>query len=152
MTSNQFELLERDWELVQVVCNEAKKAQKIVGNTFQGKRFRKAEVRKPLNVMKRNHKKVKSSFTRKSKVLRKLSPRASNYIQNRLKEFDEQLESMTNFLNSWPWTGLTNLWHLRTDLENFATSYNNFGLEVKMYGDLVKNTIKRTKFTSSRTV
>jgi len=37
------------------------------------------------------------------------------------------------------------------ELQRFWPS-NDFGLEVKMYGDLVKNTIKRTEFTSSRTV
>ena len=137
MTSKQVEKLDGDWELIQVVCNESEKARKLVVKSIRGHRFYRIEVRRSLIIMKKHHKQVKLSFRQKSTVLRKLSPRAAKYVQRELKYFDDELEIMTNSLNKWPWNFFD-----RLNLESFATRYRNFGLEVKMYRDLVKNARK----------
>jgi len=142
LTSKQVQKLDGDWELIQVVCSEAKKAQKLVEKTADSKRFPKSKIIKSLNLMKKHHKQVKSSFRQKSTVLQKLSPRCSDHIQSKLKSYDNWLENMIDEINPWPYGHMLSLLHFGMSVEDFAKSYKNFGVEVKMYRDLVKNARK----------
>ena len=142
LTSKQIQKLDVDWDLIEVVCKESEKINKQMEKSLHGHKFSKIQVRKSLNLMKKHHNQVKLSFKQQSTVLRKLSPRAANYVQRHLKFFDDELEKMTYFLNKWPWHYFESLWHFEMLFERFASSYRDFGLEVKMYKDLVKNTAR----------
>ncbi len=142
LTSKQVEKLDGDWDLIQLVCKESEKAINLVQKSLRGQRFHKKEIRKSLNLMKKHHQQVKHSFRQKSTVLKKLSPRAANYVQSKLKSYDGELEDITDYLNKWPWHFVVGLWHFGLRFERFASSYKNFGLEVRMYRDLVKNTTR----------
>ena len=141
MTIKQIEKLDGDWELIQVVYKEAKKAAKLVEKTPNKKKFQKSQIQKSLKLINKHHRQVKSSFRKKSAVLERLSPRCSNYIQGRLKSFDKSIENMMYEVKEWPYVTLS-MWHFQMTLDGFATDYRDFGLEVKAYRDLVKNTAR----------
>ena len=149
MTSKQVEKLDGDWDLIQAVCKQSEKATILVQKSLRGQRFHKKEIRKSLNLMKKHHQQVKLSFRKKSTVLKKLSPRAANYVQSKLKSFDDELEDITDYLNKWPWNFFEDLWHFSLKFNGFASSYKNFGLEVRMYRDLVKNTARLVDYSGN---
>ena len=141
LTLKQVEKLDGDWELIQVVCKEAKKAAKLVEKTPNKKRFQKSQIQKSLKLIDKHHKQVKSSFREKSSVLVRLSPSCSDYIQSTLESFDEKIKYMMYEVKEWPYLTLS-MWHFQMTLEGFASDYRNFGREVKMFRDLVKNTTR----------
>jgi len=142
LTSKQVKKLDGDWDLIQLVCKESENATNLVQKSLSGQRFHKKEIRKSLNLMKKHHQQVKLSFRQKSTVLKKLSPRAANYVQSELKYFDDELDNITDYLDKWPWHFFEGLWHFSLKFNGFASSYKSFGLEVRMYRDLVQNTAR----------
>ena len=138
MTSKQVEKLDGDWELIQIVYKEAKHTAKLVEKTPNMKRFQKSQIQKCLMLIDKHHRQVKSSFRKKSTVLGRLSPQCSDYIQSTLETFDEKIKNMMYEVKEWPYLTLS-MWHFQMTLEGFASDYRDFGREVKMFRDLVKN-------------
>ena len=148
LTSKQIENLDGDWKYILGICKIAKESQGLVEKSLNSMPVSKTILRQNLKLIREYHKQSKLHFAKKSKILRKLSPRAAEYIKKELKVFDDDLKAITYYVNRWPSGGIGALAQLSQLFSEFAVSYTDFEQELMMYRDLVQNTVKYAKFLS----
>jgi len=142
MILDELEQLDDDWHLIDIICVEAKKCQQLLEKSMHNKPVSKKKLLKSLNRIKKNHQKVMLSFCLKARMFESLSPTASEQIEKRLGALNDYLRTTILNLKRWEKDSIITANHLRHDFIYLAHSYNEFGVETKMFKDLVKNTAR----------
>jgi len=141
MLLDEVEQLDDDWHLIDTICAEAKKCQQLLEKPMHNKPVSKKKLCKSLNLIKKNHQKIMLSFYLRAKILR-FSPKASKQMEKTLKALNDDVRVATLNLKRWETDSAITVNHLRHDFVYLAYSYNEFGVETKMFKDLVKNTAR----------
>ena len=102
----------------------------------------KKKLCKSLNLIKKNHQKVMLSFCLKARILRKFSPKASKQMEKTLKALNDGVRGATHRLKRWENNSGMATIHLMHDFIYLDSTYNDFGVETKIFKDLVKNTAR----------
>lgn len=142
MILDELEQLDDDWHLIDTVCDEAKKCEHLLEKSMHNKPVSIKKLFKSLNLIKKNHQKVMLSFCLKARILQNLSPKASKQMEKRLKVLTDDIRVVTHSLKRWETDSVITANHLKHEFAYLASSYNEFGVETKMFKDLVKNTAR----------
>ncbi len=142
MVLDELELLDDDWNLIDKICNEAKKCQQLLEKSTHNTPTSKKKLHKSVNLIKRNHREMVLSFYLKARMLQSLSPNASEQIEKRLGSLNDYLRVTMLNLKRWEKDSIITANRLRHDFIHLAHIYNEFAIETKMFKDLVKNTAR----------
>jgi len=140
MLLDELEQLDDDRYLIDTICDETKKCQRLLEKSMHNRPVSKKKLYKSFNLIKKNHQEVMLNFCLKARILRKLSPKASKQMEKRLKVLNDDVRVAALDLKRWETGSIITVNHIRHDFVYLAYSYNEFGVETKMFKDLVKNT------------
>ncbi len=142
MKTIQIQKIEFDLSPIKEIISESKNAKQFILDFEQGKNRPARELTKSIKAITQNHQKISKQFEKNKPLIQKLSPAAAKRIAKHLGRLDEMISNLPG-TKSRKLVMCIGLHFMVFDYSDLEEDYGKFGVEMRIYLELIKNAAKQ---------